>query len=192
MTRVLSLLLVIFPFVLIQWRDRTLQQIEIHHFPAGTIVKRERMLSKDWIWEAPHDWEALPAQQLRLATYKIQAGTGILELAVSELPGDAGGLLSNVNRWRGQLALMPLDAMGLPLSVRELSKSKNGARIVDIPSEGEPSPDGRAMLVGLLETPRATTFFKLSGDGASLGAGKDGFLAFLAGIRKRNPEGSIR
>ena len=38
-----------------------------------------------------------------LASYNISAKEGSPTVTVSMFPGDVGGVLANVNRWRGQL-----------------------------------------------------------------------------------------
>lgn len=44
---------------------------------------------------------------MRLATYEMQGPSGPIEVAISRFPGDVGGMLANVNRWRGQVGLPP-------------------------------------------------------------------------------------
>ena len=44
---------------------------------------------------------------MRLATYQMQGPAGPVEVAISKFPGDVGGMLANVNRWRGQVGLAP-------------------------------------------------------------------------------------
>lgn len=44
---------------------------------------------------------------MRLATYVVQGPEGPVEIAISRFPGDVGGMLANVNRWRGQVGLPP-------------------------------------------------------------------------------------
>jgi len=44
---------------------------------------------------------------MRLATFRAGEGATALEVVLSEFPGDAGGLLPNINRWRAQVSLPP-------------------------------------------------------------------------------------
>jgi hypothetical protein len=62
-------------------------------------------------WTLPHGWEQTPGSGMRFATVWIDAGAAEpLELSVIPLP-TAGSpndvLLSNINRWRGQVGLEP-------------------------------------------------------------------------------------
>jgi hypothetical protein len=57
-------------------------------------------------WPLPNGWRQLPgAKPMRLATFQAGEGADALEVVLSEFPGDAGGLLPNINRWRAQLSL---------------------------------------------------------------------------------------
>lgn len=57
------------------------------------------------VWTLPPGWSDGPASGMRFATLKVNDE---VELAVTRLDGDGGGLAANVNRWRGQLGLPPL------------------------------------------------------------------------------------
>lgn len=61
-------------------------------------------------WDAPAAWRPRAgAGAMREATYLAPAPGGEVEVVVSQFPGDVGGLLANVNRWRGQVGLPPVD-----------------------------------------------------------------------------------
>lgn len=62
----------------------------------------------EWPWIVPDDWTFVPGERpMRLATYQVQGPSGPVEVAISRFPGDVGGMLANVNRWRGQVGLPP-------------------------------------------------------------------------------------
>jgi hypothetical protein len=65
-------------------------------------------------WTAPEGWtrDAEP-RPMRMATYMAPDTGGPVEVAVSRFPGRVGGELANINRWRGQMGLTPVDAEGL-------------------------------------------------------------------------------
>lgn len=65
-------------------------------------------------WTVPDGWTLDPEpRQMRLATYLAPDPGGEVEVAVSRFPGRVGGELANINRWRGQMGLSPVDASGL-------------------------------------------------------------------------------
>lgn len=67
-------------------------------------------------WIVPDGWEIDPQERpMRLATLVItDVPTGPVEVAVSQFPGQVGGVLANVNRWRGQTGLGPVSEDELP------------------------------------------------------------------------------
>ncbi|MBX3360308.1 MAG: hypothetical protein KF912_15200 [Phycisphaeraceae bacterium] len=73
-----------------------------------TAPAPEASRSDNWPWRAPAAWRHVPGERpMRLATYEMQGPSGPIEVAISRFPGDVGGMLANVNRWRGQVGLPP-------------------------------------------------------------------------------------
>jgi hypothetical protein len=58
-------------------------------------------------WKAPAGWTEKPAAAMRKATYGLPADGAEGELTITAFPGNVGGDLANLNRWRGQLSLPP-------------------------------------------------------------------------------------
>src|SRR5688500_16131105 len=70
-------------------------------------------------WKVPAGWRQDARQRpMRFATFLIGEGDAAVEVAVSQFPGDVGGLLANVNRWRGQVGLAPVTEAELPSIVQ--------------------------------------------------------------------------
>ena len=59
-------------------------------------------------WTVPSGWQEGQLAQFLVAKYVIAGADGTAAVNVSSLAGDGGGLLANVNRWRGQLGLPPV------------------------------------------------------------------------------------
>lgn len=85
-----------------------------------TFVKSVRFGSGDDpepTWTLPDEWRQLPASGLRHATILMGKGETAVELSVSRLgksePDNTQYLLSNINRWRGQIQLAPISAEDL-------------------------------------------------------------------------------
>lgn len=65
-------------------------------------------------WVVPEGWTLDPEpRQMRLATYIAPDPSNPIEIAVTRFPGRVGGELANINRWRGQMGLAPVDQPGL-------------------------------------------------------------------------------
>lgn len=69
-------------------------------------------------WEVPDGWVLDPTpRQMRIATYIADAPSGPIEIAITRFPGDVGGVLANINRWRGQMGLEPVSESGLESTI---------------------------------------------------------------------------
>jgi hypothetical protein len=122
-------------------------------------------------WTLPKGWTAAGASGMRYATLKPGAGT---EVSIVVLTGAAGGELANLNRWRGQLGLPPVDEAALG-QARKVVKSKAGAVSVFDLTGGS-----SRMVVGLLSAPTGDTWFlKLTGEDAPVAQAKPDFMKLL-------------
>jgi hypothetical protein len=59
-------------------------------------------------WTAPAHWAVKSGSAMRKGSYAIRHEAGEADLSITAFPGDTGGLLANLNRWRGQIGLAPL------------------------------------------------------------------------------------
>ena len=61
------------------------------------------------VWTKPDGWQTEPLSEMRVGSFKVNGPNGrSADISVTAFPGDAGGLASNVNRWRGQVQQPPL------------------------------------------------------------------------------------
>lgn len=136
------------------------------------------------IWTVPAGWQSLPPSQFLLAQYLIQDAGVRAEVNVSELAGEGGGLLANLNRWRRQLGLPPVDQEeDFSKMVGSLTVPGGQAQLVDL--SGTDAKTGQpARLVGVV-LPQAgqTWFYKLMGDPKLVAAQKDSFVQFIQSAR---------
>jgi len=131
-------------------------------------------------WSLPKGWSEVPGEGMRFATFKSPV-PGKNEATVVVLPGAAGGELANVNRWRGQIGLGPIDETALT-TARMVVKSKAGAlNVYDFTSEGQAKS---RMVAGLISTPDGNTWFlKLTGDAGPVAKAKPDFMRILESLR---------
>jgi hypothetical protein len=60
-------------------------------------------------WSLPDGWTHEAGKNpLRFATFRFGSKERPLELTVTSLDGEAGSLMANLNRWRGQIGLKPI------------------------------------------------------------------------------------
>lgn len=87
-------------------------------------------------WSLPEGWTEKPGNQFRFATLVIDSAEVPLEVTVSTLPlaGQEiqGYLLSNINRWRGQLQLKPLEPEELEKKIVKVEVAGEPAWLVNI------------------------------------------------------------
>jgi len=131
-------------------------------------------------WTLPKGWEQAMSGGIRYATLK-PPGAGKVDVSVVVLPGPAGGELANVNRWRGQIGLPPLDEKGLS-AARKAVKSKAGAvALYDFTGEGQAKS---RMVTGLLTgTDGNTWFVKMVGDEVPVAAARADLVRILETLR---------
>lgn len=141
------------------------------------------------VWKAPPGWEETPAGELRLASFKVKSPDGRQQADVSVIPlsGSAGGDLANVNRWRGQVGLAPVNESELAQQAETVAISGQPARLYDLagqhPSANEPS----RILAAILHREGTAWFFKMSGDAALVAQQKPAFVEFLKSVQFHAP-----
>jgi len=130
-------------------------------------------------WIVPADWKEGQLAQFLVAKFVISgSGDAVAAVNVSQLSGDGGGLLPNLNRWRAQLGLPPVSEADLA-KLPKFDASGVKATVADF--TGTDTRSGKpARLVGVvLPLNGQTWFYKLMGDAAIVGQQKDAFLKFV-------------
>ncbi len=132
-------------------------------------------------WTAPAGWKQKPAGPMRKATYLIPVPSGgEAELSITAFPGDVGGELANVNRWRGQVQLPPIGDSDLSSQVQRLDKNGLQFGIVDCAGTGQ---DPQRIVGAFVPFGAATWFFKVLGPDAATESVKPAFLSFLETVK---------
>lgn len=146
---------------------------------AGTPVATAQ--GSQLTWTVPAEWKDKPGSAMRKGSYAVPGPGGDADLAITAFPGDVGGDLANVNRWRGQLALPPIAAGELEQALERFSANGLEFAVVDLAQPaGEKS---QRMLGAIVPHDGATWFFKLSGPAATVAAQREAFLAFLRTVK---------
>lgn len=136
-------------------------------------------------WSVPAGWEELAPTDMRVANLRPRRHPDA-ECYLALLPGEAGGLAANVNRWRSQMgldALSPaeIDAMpkrtvlGQPATLVELEGAYRGM--------GSVAQDGFGLLGAILDLPQVTIFVKMTGPLDVVTRERAGFDAFCDSLR---------
>lgn len=133
-------------------------------------------------WSAPAEWKPKATSSMRRGSYDVGQGSGPLaDLAITVFPGDVGGDLANVNRWRGQIGLPPIAEAELAAALQPVTATSGlSIRYVDLSGGSAENP--QRMLSAIVPHLGSTWFFKLTGPAGIVATEKTRFLAFLATI----------
>lgn len=132
-------------------------------------------------WTAPAHWKSKSGPAMRKASFAIGEG-GEGDLSITAFPGDVGGDLANLNRWRGQqgIELPPIAAAELEANTQHLDRNDLHMTVVDIAGKG---PNAQRILGAMIPYSGATWFVKLMGPDAIIAKEKPAFMAFLDTIK---------
>ncbi|MEP6709169.1 MAG: hypothetical protein ABJB32_03435 [Verrucomicrobiota bacterium] len=133
----------------------------------------------------PAGWQEQPLSSMRVASFKVSGQNGKeADVSVVSLPGVAGGNLANVNRWRDQLKLSPIDANALVQSAEQIEANGHDFLIVDLVSESPISEqhDKIRILAAILNENDRSWFVKMTGEEQLVASQKTAFVGFLRSL----------
>lgn len=133
-------------------------------------------------YRTPEGWQEQPSSgSMRVAAFLVKEGGQKAEMTVILLPGEAGGLLSNVNRWRDQIKLAPIKEDQLRQDLRKIDVAGSLAPFLTL--LGPDGPQRQAILVAMAARGEQTWFFKLMGPADLVLKQQPAFESFLASVR---------
>lgn len=146
-------------------------------------------------WDTPESW-ALSAQgsSMAMATFEASATAttdetpGPARITVTPLTGEAGGTLGNINRWRGQVGLAPVQTdADQPMTPIRIDDTDAG--VIDLTSPADANAGIDRMLVVLIyrQAEDQSWFIKMTGPRETLEQHKANFIAFCESIRFGGP-----
>jgi hypothetical protein len=107
-------------------------------------------------------------------------------ITVTRFPGDVGGTLANVNRWRNQLSLNPIDESELSKMTTSIDVMGGKATLVDMSGIDAKTGNPARMITAIVPRGGQTWFYKLVGDGTTVAREKDTFVKFVQAIQYPN------
>jgi hypothetical protein len=134
-------------------------------------------------WTKPEGWSEQPLSEMRLGSFKVDGpNADSADVSVTAFPGDAGGLISNINRWRGQLQLSPLDEDQLAQMIQRTEVENIPAYLVDFQT-AENAPKPSRILGAILQSADRTWFVKMTGPPQLIESQRQKFLDFVRSFR---------
>jgi len=133
-------------------------------------------------WKAPAHWKTKAASAMRKGSYAIVGADGSeADLSITAFPGDVGGNLANVNRWRGQLELQPLTEGDLGSVMQHIHVADLHVDVVEFANPQGSKP--QRMIGAIVPFGGSTWFFKLTGPDALVAQERQAFMSFLQTIK---------
>ena len=150
--------------------------------PPGATTQSETLA-----WTVPDSWSPGRPSSIRKGSFQVIDASGRLaDISVTAFPGDVGGFLSNVNRWRRQIGLGPASAEDAAAFTSELTIDDKTFSKWSISSSTSP-PAGELQsqrIVAASVMFRGNTwFFKMTGDKALVESELGRFVDFVRSVR---------
>ena len=147
------------------------------------IIQKEEISNKgnelNLTWNLPDTWVPSKGHSMRLASFDVPYSKGVGDLSIVSLSGSSGGLLANVNRWRGQVELEPINETDI-LTTSTVGESKMGPyRVFKMINENK---KGKAIIAAVLPTGEKTFFIKLTTDVQGISELEPSFKKFCSSI----------
>lgn len=141
-------------------------------------------------WELPDGWQPVTAGSgMAMASFDVPGGSGgtggsgVARVTVTPLTSQAGGVLPNINRWRGQVGLGPIQAIeDQPMTGIQIDQTPAG--LIDLVSPQGVTTRFQRILIVLVPRPQEnrTWFFKMTGPNDTVTQHKQGFIEFVESV----------
>jgi hypothetical protein len=129
-------------------------------------------------WTIPQGWSEVPPSSMRYASFSAPAGDGSkIDISVVTFPGDGGSDADNINRWRGQMGLAPVDANAVTSQVTPLKTGDMTFSTTDI------AGDKTRTIAAWTRRDGRVWFFKATGPTAAVEKEKPNFVKFIESVR---------
>ena len=132
-------------------------------------------------FKAPEGWLPGKSGGFRKAAFNIMGEEGVGEVTVIDLGGRSGDLLSNVNRWRGQVGLEPIKQEEVDQQVTPIAAGDVKGQYIEIVGSEDASPR-QSILAAILPHGDVTTFVKYQGDAKLAERERERFQQFVRSI----------
>ncbi len=127
-------------------------------------------------FETPQGWKETAGNAMRMASLEANPEGGKVDISVTRL-GGGGDVLSNLNRWREQVKLDPIEKEKLESESKSMKiAGRDGTYVEAIgPTEG--------ILAAIVTDGEAKWFFKAQGPVAAIESERERFKEFLTSVK---------
>jgi hypothetical protein len=129
-------------------------------------------------WTTPEGWTEVPPSSMRYASFSAPAEDGgKIDISVVTFPGDGGSDADNINRWRGQMGLAPVDTNSVTSQVASLKTGDMTFSTTDI------AGNKTRTIAAWTRRDGRVWFFKATGPTAAIEKEKPNFVKFIESVR---------
>ena len=143
---------------------------------AGAIPPRDSSAAQIK-WKIPEGWSEVPPSAMRYASFSAGANSGKVDISVVMFPGQGGSDADNVNRWRQQIGLPPMDGGRISASIAPVKAADATFATIDIAGA-----KSRTVAAWTRRDGR-TWFLKATGPNAVVEKEKPNFIKFIESVR---------
>jgi hypothetical protein len=140
------------------------------------------------VFKPPQGWRSVETSPVTLARFEIGVDNRRGVVTVTRLAGEGGGLVPNINRWRSQLGLEPLQDDDARKAVKATRVGGIDATAVDIEGLSIDGKPAQRILAVILKHIDSTWFFRLSGPADLVVHERANFTRFLESVRFPNED----
>jgi hypothetical protein len=129
-------------------------------------------------WTTPEGWTEVPPTSMRYASFSAPADEGgKIDISIVTFSGDGGSDADNINRWRGQMGLAPVDANAVTSQVAPLKTGDTTFSTTDI------AGNKTRTIAAWTRRDGRVWFFKATGPNAAIEKEKPNFVKFIESVR---------
>src|SRR5207245_4468880 len=129
-------------------------------------------------WKTPEGWTEMPSTSMRYASFSTPTDDGgKIDISVVTFLGDGGSDAANINRWRGQIGLAPINASAVTSQVAPLKTDDTTFSTTDI------AGDKKRTIAAWTRRDGRVWFFKATGPNAAVEKEKPNFVKFIESVQ---------
>jgi len=136
-------------------------------------------------WTMPEQWvETTPSSDMILKSFSVSGDAGAkAEITISFLLGEGGGVLLNLNRWRGQMGQPPIQQSQLEGATKSLATLDGNATLVDIMGTDSKTGQPARLIAAIVPHREKTWFYKIKGNANVVEGQKNNFVEFVKTVQ---------
>ncbi len=135
-------------------------------------------------WNVPAQWVESTPSPMILKSFSVGDATAGAAVTISAFPGEVGGVLANINRWRGQIGLPPVTQENQLNGLTEPLVTLAGKAILtDMVGTDTSTGQPERLIAAIVPHDGKTWFYKLMGNSKVVEGQKNTFVEFVKTVQ---------